>query len=286
MSSRELLFTEPSNPDMRIWRYMDFAKFVSMLDKGGLYFPTIAELKKADPLEGTLPYNISRTRDKYHAEAAIELYKSDPDLSKQIDLIGEKSIGETVVAFNSLVLDEAGPKWIGVNCWHMNDDESLAMWKLYSKSNGIAIQSTFKRLRECLNETISIKKVQYLDFNPQANENLSYSGPYNLHIHALNKSRWHTYEQEIRAIKSFLPEEFNHNSSMMDLMPKLLNGLSAEELEAVQWEAVSLEQLIENVYLAPSEPSWFQTLVKNVLSQYRYNNIPVKLSTIAIPNGS
>ena len=31
-------FKQPSNPNIKIWRYMDFTKYVSMLDLGGLYF--------------------------------------------------------------------------------------------------------------------------------------------------------------------------------------------------------------------------------------------------------
>ena len=34
-----------------------------------------------------------------------------------------------------------------VNCWHINEHESAAMWDLYLKSNeGIAIQSTYQKL--------------------------------------------------------------------------------------------------------------------------------------------
>ena len=38
-----------------------------------------------------------------------------------------------------------------INCWHLNDHESAAMWKLYLKSNeGIVIQSTFTNLNTVL----------------------------------------------------------------------------------------------------------------------------------------
>ena len=43
---------------------------------------------------------------------------------------------------------------MAINCWHMNDFESEAMWKLYLKSNeGIAIQSTYQRLIDSLSNT-------------------------------------------------------------------------------------------------------------------------------------
>ena len=39
------VFTTPANPGIKIWRYMDFTKFVSMLENGGLFFA------RADQLE-------------------------------------------------------------------------------------------------------------------------------------------------------------------------------------------------------------------------------------------
>ena len=45
------LFMPPRNLDTPVWRYMDFTKFVSLLQNGGLYFPAIADLH--DTFEGS-----------------------------------------------------------------------------------------------------------------------------------------------------------------------------------------------------------------------------------------
>src|SRR5258705_185923 len=38
----------------------------------------------------------------------------------------------------------------GIISWHMNEFESAAMWQLYANfDEGIAIRSTYKRLRDC-----------------------------------------------------------------------------------------------------------------------------------------
>src|SRR5215211_6876300 len=42
----------PSNPHIKIWRYMDFAKYMSLLDTGALFFPRSDTLE--DPHEGTV----------------------------------------------------------------------------------------------------------------------------------------------------------------------------------------------------------------------------------------
>src|SRR5919199_3107176 len=53
------VFKEPSNPDIKIWRYMDFAKYVSFLESSALWFSRIDKLnetfegKLGDPFEGT-----------------------------------------------------------------------------------------------------------------------------------------------------------------------------------------------------------------------------------------
>jgi len=45
------------------------------------------------------------------------------------------------------------PKFNAINCWHMNDHESAAMWKLYLKSDeGIAIQSTYRKLKDAITD--------------------------------------------------------------------------------------------------------------------------------------
>jgi hypothetical protein len=44
-------FQPLGNPDKKLWRYMDFTKFISMLECGGLYFPHAPKL--GDPIEGS-----------------------------------------------------------------------------------------------------------------------------------------------------------------------------------------------------------------------------------------
>jgi hypothetical protein len=64
--------------------------------------------------------------------------------------------------------DDISFKKFGVSCWHMNDYESKAMWKLYA-NKGIAIESTigqFKSsfLRESGENKIYVFPVRYEDF--------------------------------------------------------------------------------------------------------------------------
>jgi hypothetical protein len=55
-----------------------------------------------------------------------------------------------------------------VSCWHMNEHESAAMWKLYSSSNeAVCIQSTYRRLRCSLEESVMIGEINYINYEMQ-----------------------------------------------------------------------------------------------------------------------
>ena len=45
-------FTEPEPGTARLWRYMDLAQFLLILEKEELFFPSVATLAEADPYEG------------------------------------------------------------------------------------------------------------------------------------------------------------------------------------------------------------------------------------------
>ncbi len=50
MHEKHVLFRAPANESERIWRYMDFTKFVSMLHSESLFFCRADKL--SDPFEG------------------------------------------------------------------------------------------------------------------------------------------------------------------------------------------------------------------------------------------
>lgn len=105
------------NEDDKIWKYMDFTKFVSMLHYKSLYFSRVDTLK--DPYEASIAsYFVENTDMPEHA------------LKKLQELLEKKRRQK-----------------LFVNCWHINASESAALWKVYMKSDeGIAIQTTVSKL--------------------------------------------------------------------------------------------------------------------------------------------
>jgi hypothetical protein len=146
---------------------------------------------------------------------------------------------------------------MALNCWHMNDHESAAMWKLYLKSNdGIAIQSTYNRLSSCLDETeipVFIGMVKYIDYEKE------FIGLNNLLIPYVRKRKSFEHERELRCL-------IWQNERQQDAKFSLESG--GKKIN------VNLVELIENIYISPSSPAWLTTLLQDLIAKYNLN-IPI-----------
>lgn len=77
----------------------------------------------------------------------------------------------------------------------MNEYESAAMWKLYSKTNeSIAIETTYCKLKNVLPNDIMIGKVRYIDFEKDT------INPTNVFNSFLHKRKSFEHENEVRII--------------------------------------------------------------------------------------
>ncbi len=130
MNKKNKSFKEPDNENIQIYRYLNFSNFLYLLEKRKLYFTSAEELAKIDEFEGKVPK------------------KFEPQFREEI-------------------WDKNFPRNLCISCWHMNEGESDAMWKLYSTyADGVAIQSTFKQLKESFNKStksIYYSEVKYID---------------------------------------------------------------------------------------------------------------------------
>ncbi len=153
-----------------------------------------------------------------------------------------------------------------INCWHVNENESFAMWKIYTKdSPSIAIQSTIGRLKRCFDvnsERIWIGEVEYIDFREWEPKNRFFNAdtPNTLKTFFL---KWHyfQYENEIRAVinKAYI----NHKSETGILV------------------SISLNELIECIYLSPDTDQENEKKVKDLLEKYNYS-FPIKKSDLGM----
>src|SRR5258706_8063344 len=96
----------PPPDDARLWRYIDFPKYVSMLTCRGLWFSRSDLL--GDPFEGAMSWPAVVERREMFTQFG-------PDLPMAID--------------NYELLRAAAVKWVYVNCWHLSPHESAAIWR-------------------------------------------------------------------------------------------------------------------------------------------------------------
>ncbi|MBU4274964.1 hypothetical protein KKE19_04100 [Patescibacteria group bacterium] len=243
MYKKHPVFEEPSDENSTIWRYLDFTKFVSLLDKKSLWFSKSDKL--GDPFEGSFP------------EVNINLR---PSLYKKIP---EEIIKKVLPDFYKNVREHTF-----LNCWHENDCESIAMWNMYLKSNeGIAIRSTYKRLKECLNKTtedIFIGKVKYIDYKKEWMPEGNSLYPF------VHKRKSYEYEKEIRAVIQHFSIDKKTNTVKLAL-EKVSDGMSVP---------IEIETLIESVYVSPESPEWFSKLVESVVKEYGFAQIEVIQSSL------
>ncbi len=172
MHDHEAFFPPENNHS--IWRYLDFTKFVSLLETSQLYFPRADQFE--DPYEGTW------------SKRGIEVLR-DPRLNNGLPT-------QAVEQFINAI--EIQRKQMFINCWYANEHESAAMWKLYLQTNeGVAIRSDSDTLTTILDKSklnIGLSMVQYIDYDKTII-------PFrNLFFPFVHKRLSFAHENELRAI--------------------------------------------------------------------------------------
>lgn len=253
------LFRSPA-PETKIWRYTDVAKFVSMLESSSIYVSNLLSLSESDPYEGHFP---DAQVSAFAALRAMpiatirEVLKFDANIDDEtIRLICDTNL-------RALRGDDFRRGCVYVNCWHMNEAESDAMWRLYTlQGQGIVVQSTYDRLARCFHMTqphVQIGQVSYHDYD-------NHSIPLeNTFYPALSKRRSFEHERELRVAILNMSRAYTQKMEMMSDREVVL---SASEIPDGFPVEVDLDILIERVVVSPRSPSWLVSLIPNLLRRY------------------
>jgi hypothetical protein len=165
-NGREEAFEAPEDPNIRIWRYMDFIRLVNMLEEEALFFRR-SDLFE-DKFEGTMSQPLRDYLQKREVSISLEQY------------------GDVLHRVRSCSF---------VNSWHMNEAESAAMWRVFSSSHqSICIQSTYARLRRVLPKDVDIGYVKYILYE---RDQIPFG---NAWWPLLHKRKAFEYERELRAV--------------------------------------------------------------------------------------
>lgn len=170
-------FPEPEDKETSLWRYQDFSKFEWLAKEKRLFMPNAAHL--GDPLEGTQPPG----HDDWWAstaESAITTIERET-IEHNRDLLVRFA-----AAFRTRYY---------VSCWHMNPTENLVMWGNYTtNTESVAIQTTYKKLRACLQPYVGMGMVRYINYLVDRLPTL------NMFEYITHKNQYFKYENELRAV--------------------------------------------------------------------------------------
>jgi hypothetical protein len=171
-----------------------------------------------------------------------------------------------------------------INCWHMNESESDAMWKLYGGSSGetIAIKTSVGRLIQALEKShipVNIGEVKYEEKTTENRYNPLYSP-----VLYIRKPFQH--ERELRLC---VTSELNFNPPDFTQLKEAFASLDihSNELDILRQYGnkgidvrVDLNQLIEEVIRCPNEKSYLKASVEFIIMKSKIPHIKIRPSTM------
>lgn len=218
---RHPCFPQPRDPKARVWRYMDLPKFIWLLKSSRLYMSRLDRL--GDPYEGSLT---SKTIE------GIDLF------------LRQRGAKENWSGMSKFYRQNQATTY--VSCWHMNEQESEAMWRLYcGDAHGVAIRTTYDHLVGAIEteHEIYVGCVKYIDYEREWFPDANAFHP------VMNKRLAFEHEREVRLVTS--PSRFR--ASPPDPTPE---GLF------VSWDS---DVRVERLFVDPYAPAYFFHAVESVV---------------------
>lgn len=268
MGLKESKVTTNISRDAKLWRYMTLDKLINILMTNKLFFAPLSSYQQSDPFEGVLPkigletlseIFLSEYRKPLLAITELRKYLLENSTGYPEELEKIKEVEEAISKIEETLSSVAKAffrvfKSTLVNCWHQNEFESEAMWRLYSENNkGIAIQTTFQNLVDSIDDQrIFLSEVKYINFSDEKLEpkDLVVNG----HLSPLLKRKSFEHEKELRLffqpegdLKSLSVENYEYKHELID---------------------VDISKLISKIYISPYATEPFVSSVKEVIRRF------------------
>ena len=277
---------ENLNPATKVFRYMDLAKFLSLIHQKTIFFARASSYE--DSLEG-MPTDLDECLGSDFSELLDVALNSSwsstsPDTSEEGRRKKEDETNKAKLNYeNRMIKTIFGPQkasefsdyssvqkavsnWVDVSCWHTDasDVESMAMWKIYGGgSASVCVESTVGEVIHSMNITpeynVYSGVVSYIDYR---NDYVGVDEPLRFFF---NKSKYYAFEKELRFVL--------HSTLLKDLnMPRSELGTSVD---------VDPRILIKGVMVSPTASKWFFDLIALVMKDSGYS-VPVSRSKIPL----
>jgi len=237
--------------DKFLWKYLDLYKLIDLLHSQQLYFTRFDHYE--DGLEGITGKGIG-----------LKALTQGPPLTKEnvtttIDqAMQDKHIAEDQRIRKELLdlIDTSQKSQYGC-CWFIGDRESIAMWKLYSKKEGVAIKFKARQLADTI--IASAKSLTNTDFNilyygPVEYKNIWPFDPhetFNGKFNGLKKDKSYVHENEFRfvAVLPSVKKGLHHHFRLP------IGQLSNFDIEIItnpfmeHWHFDNLKLLLQNFHI-------------------------------------
>ena len=231
-------------PDTKLWRYMSFAKFVALLHQKELVFTPVYMFD--DPYEGA--GGKEKNLDKY-TKALVDYTWDKVSVKFENMNLTKNDVQQVVKGYiqEASAMGKSNRYFTFVNCWHENEVESEAMWKLYTANqpDGIAIQTTYGALKKSINDSeVQIGRVTYNNYETAFLPGDSYFW---------YKRKSFEHEREVRVMIEPSDEKRNELAEIYKS-----NSFTITH-------PINLDMLIENVYVSPYASDWIKDVVEEEL---------------------
>lgn len=229
-----------------LWRYMDIPAFLSMLTSNSLTFVRANLFEK---YEGTLPKNNAKLLEYYiNSQSNKEILNYD-------------------------VVENANRNQFYLNCWCKENHLMVHMWKIYSKEHGIAIETTYDKLKcSILSEKLIFPtEINYID---RIKDIISLEVESSL-ISFTVKAKEYKAESEFRLIMPY-PLHLRDESGLV-----LADEVFDENKKRLYSETpvikcnVNLSKLISIIHISPYAPKWYREFIFEVTKKYELEDVPI-----------
>ncbi len=252
-----------------LWRYVSLDKLIDLLRTEELFFTPLSAYEKSDPFEGYQPRVV--------IESYLRVWQQHKETMKMVPHYDEEMRAK-IEEYPQMMLERYKriiKASMVVNCWHSNDYESEAMWRLYSESGkGIVIKTDIESLKaaleddQCNKVTINMGIVKYVNF---LDKTLDFGdcvvGDFNPNkTHPLLKRLSYKHEEELRL---FITRE------VID-----------ERQSEWYYERVKInpKRLVMKIITSPFAPELFFDSVRAVCLNYGIEDSKIRKSVLLNPD--
>lgn len=256
----------PGNPltrDTKLWRYMDLARYLAMLESQAINFSRADRL--GDPFEGSSTVLTS-------------------EVAKAVRYNDGRSAAEHAKEMR---------EQLSVSCWNQSEVESDTLWGRYvTEGAGLAVQTTVGRIADALvaagdsplehRTAVYASRIRYVDYETAHWPNGNVIWPF------VHKRLQFDAEREVRLLAMWPPTQWmvDAQAAAEAAHPGKTNVAGAvppSVTPVARAIAADLGTLIEDVVVSSNAPDWFRELVGDVSRRYGLDITPRRSSLAAEP---